>query len=395
MIGNKYLSEAIHAEEIKAGVLNLVCAPVGSGKTHWALNELRKTVSKPYRMVYLIDTVNGKEQLLKNENTAYYRRDWIATVQNGDVWFGEAITGNKVVVMTYAKFGVLTKNYPDFGFSFELILCDEIHNLPRFSSFLSHNPNDTPYHKIAKERLESIINRGKVKVIGLSATPRRAEQLNCPFQYISVDEDIRRFEVNKIIPYTNPKLLFNELSPKEKGIVYIGHITKMKEFWEEATKLGFSAIAIWSVNNQDHPMTEEQHRAREYILAHSKLPPEYDLFIINASSETSINIFSKVDYIIIHTQEEEAQTQVRGRYRGDLDRLYLLDSTTISQVPDSFLERKLFKEDKQSLCEALQIRNKKSKYFYKWNTVKLKLEEAGYFITEDRENNKRFAIITQ
>ena len=198
--------------------------------------------------------------------------------------------------------------------------------------------------------MENIINQGKVKVIGLSATPRRAEQLNCPFQYISVDEDVRRFEVNKIIPYTKPKLLFNELSPKEKGIVYIGHISKMKEFWDEAIKLGFSTIAIWSINNKDHPMTEEQKEARDYILSNSKLPPEYDLFIINASSETSINIFSKVDSIIIHTQEEDAQTQVRGRYRGDIDRLYLLDSTTISQVPDSFLERKLFKEDKQSLC---------------------------------------------
>ena len=230
-------------------------------------------------------------------------------------------------------------------------------------------------------------------MIGLSATPRRAEQLNCPFQYISVDEDVRRFEVNKIIPYTNPKLLLNELSPKEKGIVYIGHITKMKEFWEEATKLGFSAIAIWSVNNQDHPMTEEQHRAREYILAHSKLPPEYDLFIINASSETSINIFSKVDYIIIHTQEEEAQTQVRGRYRGDLDRLYLLDYITIPQVPEEFLGQKLFKEDKQDLCKALCLRSKWKRTF-KWNTVKLKLEEAGYFITEDRENSRRYSIIT-
>ena len=230
-------------------------------------------------------------------------------------------------------------------------------------------------------------------MIGLSATPRRAEQLNCPFQYISVDKDVKRFEVNKIIPYTNPKLLFNELSPKEKGIVYIGHITKMKEFWEKAERLGFSAIAIWSINNKDHPMTEEQKEARDYILANSKLPSEYDLFIINSSSETSINIFSKVDYIIIHAQEAEAQTQVRGRYRGDLDRLYLLDSTTISQVPDSFLERKLFKEDKQDLCKALCLRSK-WKQILKWNTVKLKLEEAGYFITEDRENSRRYSIIT-
>ena len=65
------------------------------------------------------------------------------------MWFGEAITGNKVVVMTYAKFGVLTKNYPDFGFSFELILCDEIHNL-LVSVLLSANPNDTPLSQNSK-----------------------------------------------------------------------------------------------------------------------------------------------------------------------------------------------------------------------------------------------------
>ena len=55
--------------------------------------------------------------------------------------------------------------------------------------------------------------------------------------------------------------------------MYIGHISKMKEFWEEAIKLGFSTIAIWSINNKDHPMTEEQKKVREYILNNdSKLP---------------------------------------------------------------------------------------------------------------------------
>ena len=73
----------------------------------------------------------------------------------------------------------------------------------------------------------------------------------------------------------------------------------------------------------------------------------------------------------------------------------MLDYNTVPQVPDCFMGRKLFTEDKQKLCGALQIRNKENEYFYKWNTVKLKLEETGYFITEGRENNKRFAIITQ
>lgn len=393
MIGNKYLSEAVHAEEIKAGVLNLVSAPVGSGKTYWALNVLSQTVSKPYKMVYLIDTVNGKEQLLKKENTEYYSDEWREVVENDVVWFGEAVRGNKIVVMTYAKFGVLAERYNGFGYFFELILCDEIHNLHRFSSFQSHNPKDKEWHKIAKERLEQIIGQGQITVIGLSATPQRAEQMNCPFAYVSIDEDVRRFETKEIISYTNAKQLLHSISPKEKGIVYIGHITKMKEFWEEAERLGFSAIAIWSINNKDHPMTEEQKKVREYILNNASLPETYNLFIINASSETSINIFGEIDYIIIHTQEAEAQTQVRGRYRGNLDRLYLLDYNTVPQVPDCFIGRKLFREDKQSLCEALALKDS-NKRLLGWTKTKERLEEASYSITEGREHNKRFAIIT-
>ena len=180
MLGTKRLSEAVHAEEIQKGTLNLVCAPTGSGKTHWALKVLPQTVSKPYRMVYLIDTINGKEQLLKLDSTQYYSDEWRETVQNGAVWFGEAVAGNKIVVMTYAKFGSLADRYSQFGFSFELIVCDEIHNLPRFRSFVSKNADDIPVHTIAQERLEQIINLGKTKVIGLSATPKRAEEkINC------------------------------------------------------------------------------------------------------------------------------------------------------------------------------------------------------------------------
>lgn len=67
MNGEKYLSEAVHAEEIKTGQLNLVEAPTGAGKTTWALNTLAEEVTDKHRMVYLIDTVNGKEQLRQHE----------------------------------------------------------------------------------------------------------------------------------------------------------------------------------------------------------------------------------------------------------------------------------------------------------------------------------------
>lgn len=388
MTGNKWSSEAIHEDEIKSGVLNIVEAPVGCGKTTWALNVLAERVSNKNKMVYLIDTVNGKEQLLKHPNTQMYDRDWKETVRKGMVYFDDP----KVVVMTYAKFGVLAEQYPDFGTQFEIILCDEIHNLPRFSSFTQSCPSDKPYHKIAKERIEKIIRYHRnVTVIGLSATPRRAEKMDCQLNYVSVDDDVRRLETKEIIPYSNLLPLLDPLQKGEIGLMYIGHITKMKEVAQAAKEKGFAPIAIWSVNSDDK-MNAEQETARKYILSNAALPPEYDLVIINASSETSISIKSKVDYIVIHNRDEDIQTQVRGRFRGDLDRLYILDYTAVN-VPESFLERKLFSEDKNELCEVLSLRDKNGRVV-KWNTVKTSLIKAGFSITEGRENSKRYAIIS-
>lgn len=61
MKGTKYLSDAIHMNDIYSDMLNLVTAPVGCGKTYWALNVLSKTVSRPYKMVYLREYPNAIE----------------------------------------------------------------------------------------------------------------------------------------------------------------------------------------------------------------------------------------------------------------------------------------------------------------------------------------------
>ncbi len=119
-----------------------------------------------------------------------------------------------------------------------------------------------------------------------------------------------------------------------------------------------------------------------------------DMFIINASSETSINIFGDLDYIVIHNQEEETQIQVRGRYRDDLDSLYVLNYDCVPYVPAEFMGVKLFTEDKKRLCEALSLRQDDGKK-KAWPSTKEALIEDGYTITEGRQNCKRFAIITR
>ena len=393
MVTEKYLSAAIHMDELRPGAINLVQAPVGSGKTTWALEELPKTVSRPCKMVYLIDTRNGNTQIvLKHQRTAFYSDSWMERVRDNSPWFGEAAHENKVVVMTYAKFGVLAEKYSQFGYDFELILCDEIHSLPKFRSFTDKNGGSNP-HIPAQKRLEEIVNKSNTLVIALSATPRRAlEQINCPINTITVDDDVRQLTTAQTIPYTNKFRLLDELSPKEKGIVFIGRITGMIDFQKAATEKGFKTICVWSENNKEHPMTDAQREAREYILSKEQLPPQYDMVIINASSETGINIYGEVDYMVVHSQEEETQIQIRGRYRRDLNRLYLLDYNSI-RVPDEYLDCELSAERREQLCKDIDIRDNKGRT-YKWNTVKKRLTEAGYSVVEIRRNSKRYFVIT-
>lgn len=350
-------------------------------------------VSRPCKMVYLIDTRNGNTQLvLKHPQTEYYSDEWRETVPYNSQWFGEAIRGNKIVVMTYAKFGVLAEKYPRFGYDFELILCDEIHSLPKFRSFTDKNGGSNP-HIPAQKRLEEIVRGGNQMVIALSATPRKAlEHMNCPFNHITVDDDVHRLETKQIIPYTNKFKLLDELSPEDKGIVFISHITGMIDFYKAATEKGFKVICVWSENNKDHPMTDAQREAREYIISKEELPPQYDMVIINASSETGINIYGKVDYIVVHHIDPDTREQIRGRYRKDLDRLYLHDNNAI-KVPEEYLDCELSAERREQLCYDIDIRNDKGST-YKWNTVKKRLESVGYSVVEKRRNDKRFFIIT-
>lgn len=186
--------------------------------------------------------------------------------------------------------------------------------------------------------------------------------------------------------------LLEQLSPKDKGIVYIERVTGMKEFKKTAEAKGFRVICIWSIYQEKNPMNEEQRRVREYIITHEELPPEYDMVILNASSETGINIYGQVDYIVIHSQMPETRTQVRGRYRLDLDRLYLLDYQSI-QVPEEYMNRELSAKEREELCQILAIRNENGR-IVKWTTVRKRLIAAGYSVVESRRNSKRYDMVT-
>lgn len=393
----KYLAQAVHEEEICDGQLNMVEAPVGSGKTTWALRHLANELESPLSMVYLIDTRNGNEQIVSaNSDIAdHYSDEWLNKVLNGWEMFSEDPQEDKVVVMTYAKFGVLVKKYPEFAYGmFDYIICDEIHNLPKFMTFGGEDGEDKNWYVYAKNQLEDIAKWSGTIVIGLSATPRKAEEkMLCPIGHITVDKDVFQLETKETISYSNKLLLLDTIQPGQKGLAYFHRVTDMQAFHCAATERNIKSICIWSADSKTHPMTQAQFQARNYILEKKELPQQYDLVIINASSETSISIFGKVDYIIVHCQEADTQTQVRGRYRDTLQTLYVLNYDAPIKVPTDFLDRDLFKEDKQALCAMLNLHDSNGRLLG-WTTVKKKLEEAGYTLTERRQQSRRCTVIS-
>ena len=141
-------------------------------------------------------------------------------------------------------------------------------------------------------------------------------------------------------------------------------------------------------------MSEAQLEVRRSVLEDWVIPPQYDLLIINSSSETSLKIKSPVDYVIVHSSNPDTQIQVRGRVNGDLQTLFLpTEGVPTVTVPAEFLGKQLFRTDKDALLKALDLRNPANNRPYGWATVKGILIDNDYTITESRSNNLRFAII--
>ncbi len=397
MVGTKYLSELVDFNRLYVNVVNIIQAPTGSGKTYFALHAIPEMCKDPlHQALYLIDTINGKEQILRNYNAWPVTYNWITDVGDGYECAWET-RDEHVVIMTYAKLGYILQRKPNFCGRFSYIICDELHKLIDFAS-IKPIPN---LHTIAKLGLEQVVSNDITTVIALTATPQKVcSFFQAEYRTLLVDPtELRHYETKKIVKYSSLDNLIKNLSPNETGIFYTKHVKKMKAITEKAAAAGLNPIAIWSVRSKDHDMDEEQRRALSVILEDFRIPSEYNFLLINASCETCIKIKSKVDYVIVNDTEKDIQIQVRGRVDHDLDTLYLLAEDSelgqVIQIPDDFLGKELYTEDKDKLCISLDLRDK-NRRVRKWNSVKpLIIENGGYKVVEKRKNNRRYAIITK
>lgn len=390
MTGSKYLSELVDVSRLRRNKLNIITAPTGCGKTYFALHHIPNLVDNAHlRVVYLIDTVNGKEQILDHYNAIREYYGWTEVVSGKGI---NVDNENKPVVLTYARFGMILEEYPEFYNEFSYIICDELPSLIRFQGF-EPKPNN---HSVALEGLQKAVRCSRATVIALTATPDTLSQYFSKSYLVPIDQrELIQYAVKNTVQFHTLADVLCQVSTDSVGLCYVSRISQMIDFFQKAQQQGFSPIAIWSVNNTDHPMTEEQLSARESILRNYTIPPQYNLLIINSSSETSIKIKSHVDYVVVHSTNSDTQIQVRGRVNNDLDTLFLPGkSAPIMNIPEKYLGVKLFTTEKKELIKELNIRNQNNR-LCGWTTIKRYLVDNDYIIAEERDKNRRYNIITQ
>lgn len=411
-----YLGEIMKKEKPQFGHNNLVLAPVGSGKS-FLIEKLLIPKNYVGTVLYLTSNTALKDSLCPNDNKL--RKEFAENGQSINFFTTEnkkryGDSAYNVHLMTYHEFGkriespneVFTKNK-------YLIFCDEVHSLPIFTQydgggvlntalrwlFQKHDDKTIYYFTATREGLDNLERR----IPGYLDNIKEFDYINHP--------EIRKYEAKSTYYVSNVHQLRVHLKAKVdyikrhgcKGLAFTRLISGQKILADIAESEGFTPIILWSVNNEDLKMSDEQLRVRKYLLSTGNIPEPYNLLIINGAMQEGWNLYDeKVEFAILDTMNETEKVQALGRIRKDVDFIVLKTNDAdyrVHQVilEDKYINKILMAEDKKDLVEDLNIKNDRNNIM-KWPTIKKIIINSGYEVEDKIEvingSRRRISIIT-
>ena len=140
---------------------------------------------------------------------------------------------------------------------------------------------------------EKLIEEGRIMCIGLSASPERAYAYYKSLVSASYQGKLEvGYRMAHDIYFTNIVEHVNQLQPElNRGYwCFSPFIDPNQRLVEAARARGFNAIELHSPNNPDKPMTSEQMRVYNMVVATGMIPPEYDFVIVNKALARGITI---------------------------------------------------------------------------------------------------------
>lgn len=383
----------IDPNDFISGKLNIIDAPCGCGKTTFVEKKLWQEAYWG-DLLYLIDTKNALEAFQRRGEKKEYQ---------GRVYYKH----KGIIAMTYATFAVLCFNKPGewlWDDEDSLIVCDELQSVIKWSKIKNDTSNqfEVNLHKYALNEIHRRIEMG-TRIVAITATPSSirnefiGEYTNVPIHGL-----LKRYHIKRRYSFDSLSTLLPHVPNDKRGIIYTPHITQIQSICTQLNSRGIRAVGFWSVSNEAHPMGKDELRVRDSVVQYGLIPDDVQVLVINAASETGINITSPVDYYIINDSNKDTQIQAIGRVRHDLDTVFYRSTKTSdwiyildSDFKKKWFNRNLFKEDKTALCTDLYICDKRGRMM-KWPKVKDILLGSGLSITDKQEKHgRRYSIIEE
>ena len=391
------------------GKYNIIDCGIRTGKTYWAVNNLKQFTrdGNLNRILYLVDTDSLKESLLAEYgDVCCNANDWWCA---HSTW-GEQI--NKIGIMCYQSLGMKAMR-DDLTFlnNIDCICWDECDSIFDFAAqaFAKARKTDFAREESTNEEIlaiiqkysskkeymplillgewEKIVNSNRIMCIGLSATPERARAFYTSLIHSSnIGKLQTAYRMEEEIYFRSLREHISNLKPiKGKGYwCFSPLIENNQNMISLVNSLGFKAIEIHSLNNRDHPMTQEQIVARDIILSTGMVPSQYDFVIVNKSLERGFNLNDeRFGEVIVDSYDANVRNQVpRNTFPY---RLHL--KTYAPAIPESYLNRWLIMDECRELAELMAVSDLDSRNsrIMTWNKLKDFLPAIGYSVEGKRK----------
>lgn len=396
----------------RRGDYNILDCGVRTGKTYWAVNNLQQFTrdGQLNRILFLVDTTALKDSIIEQYSDNCTNADifW----ENPSSW-GECV--NKIGVMCYQGLGArVIKDDLSFLDNIDVICWDECDSVFDFATqaFVRARKTDFARRDVSnmevlsviqsfstkKEYMpliilgawEKLIEDGRIMCIGLSASPERAYMYYKSLVSASYQGKLEvGYRLANDIYFTNVIQHVNELSPEpNKGYWCFSPLIEPNQRLVEAARArGFNAIELHSPNNVDKPMTQEQLRVYNMVVATGMVPPEYDFVIVNKALARGITIIDqRFNHLIIDSINQVDRIQAARQtfqYQRHL-------KVFAPEIPEEFLNTWLPLERCRSLAEYLSVPeidkvNKNTSRIMTWNRLKEYLPTMGYQVENKRK----------
>ena len=418
----KYLKDLMHKykleEKFKDNKINLIVSPVGSGKTTYIMDFIKRKGYQTFNqkdgnIIYVVDTTNLKQcismlygnQLIESLNLTY--DEVFHTLENGNV-----LVKNGMSILTYSALNTrLELGQINIG---DIFIFDEFHSLFRY---LKTNFGDQYKHVVNNIDMIFKLNQ----VIALTATPddvyeyfefNNKEDLINNIIPSRLMDNLNQYKSEHKIKYNDIKQTLSKLHFNKALIYYAGSIDKLKVLQSELSHQYNVKYIISQRKCKDKDMID----LANYIIATGLFPDDLDILIINSTFQTGINIIDeRVDTYLSYTYiddfiDETSIIQSRGRIRHDIKyhcewkpkknitRFDKKDISNINQnqqrieILDSVLNTKLTSKEFKNITEQLNYRNSSGRII---KNPTDEIQKLGYIVDKKCVRGVRYKYITK